>query len=202
MSTASSSSSNAAENDIVVGEVDTTACTGSGASWIKSEPAATGLEGYLQHSWARAMALARAAQQPIRFFSSKQPQPETGSPGRDNSAGDAAMSQSAYSPYPVRAQPFSEAWHQASHTGSHLLSSAQAAAESGCTNVLHSLQVSAKQSVSAVQQGWSSTAQYVSTTKAAVADKSGRMLNWPLHSSSGPEVQSLPASYRYPGEQL
>jgi len=197
------SSRDAADNDIAVGNLDATACSGSGASWTKPEPEATGLEGYLQHSWGRAMTLARVAQQPISLFSSKQPQPETDSPGRGSSAQDASMSQSAYSPYPVQtAEPFSEAWRQASHTGSHLPSGAQAAVETGYTSVLHSLQGCAKQTVSAVQQGWSSTAQYVSTTKAAVADKSGRMLNWPLHSSSGPEVQSLPASYRYPGEQL
>ena len=201
MSTASDS--DAAETDVAVGNLDVTACSGSGASWTKPEPKATGLEGYLQHSWARAMALARAAQQPISFFTGKQPQPETDSPGGGKSAQDASMSQSAYSPYPVQtAEPFSEAWRQASHIGSHLLSSAQAAAESGCTNVLHSLQGGAKQTVSAVQQGWSSTAQYMSTTKAAVAGKSGGWLNSPQRSSSAPEVQSLPASYGYLGEQL
>ncbi len=202
MSTASSSDT--ARNDIAVGNLDATACSGSGASWTKPEPKATGLEGYLQHSWARAMALARAAQQPISLFSSKQPQPETDSAGRSKSAEDAAATaQSAYSPYPVqKAGPLSEAWRQAAHTGSHLLSSAQAAAESGYTNVLHSLQGGAKQTVSAVQQGWSSTAQYVSTTKAAVADKSGRLLSWPQRSCSASEVQSLPAPYEHPGGAL
>ncbi|KAL0027195.1 hypothetical protein WJX77_002236 [Trebouxia sp. C0004] len=196
------SSSNVAKNDIAVGKLDATACSGSGAIWTKPEPEATRLEAYLQHNWARAMALARAAQQPISFFSSKQPQPETDSPGMAKSAENAAMSQSAYSPYPVQAEPFSEAWRQASHTGSHLLSSAQAAAESGCTNVLHSLQVGAQQSVSAVQQGWSSTSQYVLTTKAAVTGKSGRWLSWPQRSSSAPKEELDSLSDTHHGQGL
>ncbi|DBA71745.1 TPA: hypothetical protein ACH3X2_011017 [Trebouxia sp. C0005] len=197
------SSSDAARNDIAVGNLDATACSGSGASWTRPEPEATGLEGYLQHSWARAMALAKTAQQPISFFSSKQPQPETGSPGRDKPAEDAATSQSAYSPYPVQtAEPFSEVWRQASHTGSHLLSSAQAAAESGCTNVLHSLQVSVAQTVSAVQHGWFSTAQYVSNSKAAVAGNPGKMLPRPLQSSSAPEQESDASPDTHPAQEL
>lgn len=153
-------------------EID--AITGSGTSWAPSEP---NLEGYLQHSWSRAMALAHAAQQPISFFrqgSTREPQPGTGYTHRDVFDDSAAASQSAYSPLPIKAGSLTQAWRQASHTGSDLLSSARAVAASAPQKALQSVQVSAQQSVGTVQQGWARAVGYLSSVKAAVGSDSAQ----------------------------
>lgn len=153
-------------------EID--AITGSGTSWAASEPK---LEGYLQHSWSRAMALAHAAQQPISFFrqgSTKEPQPGADFTNRDTSDDKAAVSQSAYSPLPIKAGSLTQAWRQASHTGSDLLSSARAVAAAAPGEALHRVQVSAQQSVGTVQQGWAALAGYLSNVKAAVGGDSAQ----------------------------
>ncbi len=208
--------SDAADRSSIDSDSHATACTGSGASWGSDKPKATELEGLLRQNWARAMALARAAQQPIRFFhqgSTKQPQSQPDSTDVDNTAANEA--QSAYSPYPViTTEPFARAWRQASQTASDLLLSAKFAAPSDFLHApakaLHSVQAGTQQPFSVLKQSWTATAGYLSDVQAAVVDgakrqagsmasrldaasqvvsaEAGRLLHWPW--SSSPQVSA------------
>ena len=166
-------------DSIADGVPDEVSGMGTGASWTKSERKATGLDCVLHQNWHRAMALAKAAQQPIAFFHqghNKQTHADSDQPDADcDEVGDdtvGATNQSAYSPYPViKTEPFIHAWHQSSLLASSLLASAKCAVnpQHAPAAALHDVQVRAQDSISAMHLGWTSSIGYLAGVRSAVS---------------------------------
>ena len=90
-------------------------CSGTGASWTAEEPMTERLEGRLQGNWARAMALARAALQPISMLADSNnngglsPLQDTAMNGTDGMHSTEGAAE--YEPFPViQTGPFTHAW--------------------------------------------------------------------------------------------
>lgn len=133
---------------------------GTGASWQQDGP--SGLRASLRNIWGRAMSTARAANQPISFFSQgAREQPQAHAEGSAE-----LLTHRPYSPFPViTTEPFSRAWRdthqQAASMADKLTSCAQSAAE----KALNSLQTAAHSPSAALRHGWDSVSHRLSQRK-------------------------------------